>query len=1106
MIRKRLTILALAGMLLCEIIVPANWSKNVAAETNHVTTLPGDMIGIYSISDLQNIQGNLSGKYLLMANIDASAIANWQAIGGSTNPFTGTFDGNGYIISGLHTKVESSEPVYAGFFGYAKNAKIMNLTMENSDIRAKNSSFDANNSYAYAGGLVGFGYNVTITNCQTSGNVTADSVFNGFAGGFVGYLDSDYNKLSAILSSQNESTVTGKTNAGGFVGKAYRTTFKDVVNKGDLTKGESRYTGGIVGEMSLNSTIENATNDGNVTYTYDGGGIVGYASNGRITNSRNNGSVVGKTDSSDGGGIVGSGNSLFLQTSENHGNVTSVANGSELGGIAGSLMGQSAVLKSFNTADVRGPNGWSTYGNAGGIVGTNYSSIIAQTYNTALVTGKYAGGIVASSSNGSIEDSFNLGNLTGTTAGGILGKGTGGSIKQTYNLGRTNFYSSETGNLVGSYSSQLEHNYFYISSKEPFFTGTGVKQATFEEMKQSDTFEGFDFSTKWTISGTSRYRFPQLIGMPDPTNECSLVVSMRSFPTKTIYKKDESLDVTGASINVQTTFGNTQTIPVSSDMVSGFDGTKPGVQYLTVSYNGGTTFFEVTVKNRFTVTFTDEQGNVLKTESVDEGESATPPSPPEREGYTFSGWTGDTKTITSNSTFAAVYTMDEYTVTVVDDGNVIEQSKVGSQYTVELPNVREKEGYTLLGWFSDPFYKTRYEFFERIHEDTTIYAQFVKNPGLPKGFKVIGSSTFGVKLAWDKVDGADGYEVVSSTTPNGPFNMSSQPGDVNTLHANYYTPGKTIYFKIRALNHVGDQIVYGPFSEELSGKTVFQGVSNVKITSTSYDTATLTWTRSSSAGKYEGYEVLRSTSPNGTYKVVGTVYFGQPTKYTDKGIATGTTYYYKVRAVETMMSVSYSSPLSSPVSTTPVLPAVKSVKATATGYQSATVSWYDTPGATGFEIYRGSTSTGTFTLVKSYTNNNTKSFSDSKLTTGKPVYYKVRAVRVVNGKKVFGPYTTVSAVPTLAKPAKLMVLKASSTSSKVSWSKVSEASGYEIPRATSSKGKYTVIKTITSGSTLTYTNTRLSKGKTYYYKVRTYRMVNGKKLYSASTSIVMVKF
>ena len=58
--------------------------------------------------------------------------------------------------------------------------------------------------------------------------------------------------------------------------------------------------------------------------------------------------------------------------------------------------------------------------------------------------------------------------------------------------------------------------------------------------------------------------------------------------------------------------------------------------------------------------------------------------------------------------------------------------------------------------------------------------------------------------------------------------------------------------------------------------------------------------------------------------------------------------------------------------------------------------------------------------------------------------------------------------------------------------------------ATSKSGKYTKIKTA-GKSTKSYTKSSLKKGKTYYFKVRTYKTVDGKKIYSSYSSVKSIK-
>lgn len=66
---------------------------------------------------------------------------------------------------------------------------------------------------------------------------------------------------------------------------------------------------------------------------------------------------------------------------------------------------------------------------------------------------------------------------------------------------------------------------------------------------------------------------------------------------------------------------------------------------------------------------------------------------------------------------------------------------------------------------------------------------------------------------------------------------------------------------------------------------------------------------------------------------------------------------------------------------------------------------------------------------------------------------------------------------------------------KLSWDKVDSASGYQIYRATKKSGKYSRIATVSAEKT-EYINTKLTCGKTYYYKLRAYQVKNGKKVYS----------
>lgn len=106
---------------------------------------------------------------------------------------------------------------------------------------------------------------------------------------------------------------------------------------------------------------------------------------------------------------------------------------------------------------------------------------------------------------------------------------------------------------------------------------------------------------------------------------------------------------------------------------------------------------------------------------------------------------------------------------------------------------------------------------------------------------------------------------------------------------------------------------------------------------------------------------------------------------------------------------------------------------------------------------------------------------------------------------------TTAAAQAASAPAQvsLTVKQTASKTVTLTWKKVSGADGYEIYRRTGSTGSYTKIKTITSGSTLTYKNTGLSIGKKYYYKVRAYDKQGSNKVrgkYSSSKSVTVTNY
>ena len=185
-----------------------------------------------------------------------------------------------------------------------------------------------------------------------------------------------------------------------------------------------------------------------------------------------------------------------------------------------------------------------------------------------------------------------------------------------------------------------------------------------------------------------------------------------------------------------------------------------------------------------------------------------------------------------------------------------------------------------------------------------------------------------------------------------------------------------------------------------------------------------------------------------------------------------------------------------------VLGNVEGFKAASSGYNSITLRWNSNPGATGYEIYRKSGSS--YVRIKTITSSGITSYRNTGLKTGTTYYYKIRAISAdTEGQKVQSNYASASVKPVPATPT--VSLKAGSRKATVKWSRVSGASGYQVVRSLKKSSGFKTAKTVTSGSRTYYVNKKLKKGKTYYFKVRAYRKVSGKKIYGSYSTVKAVR-
>ena len=234
------------------------------------------------------------------------------------------------------------------------------------------------------------------------------------------------------------------------------------------------------------------------------------------------------------------------------------------------------------------------------------------------------------------------------------------------------------------------------------------------------------------------------------------------------------------------------------------------------------------------------------------------------------------------------------------------------------------------------------------------------------------------------------------------------------------------------------------------------------------------------------YKVYRSTDGK-KYSLLATT---TGTSITNTKAKIGTTYYYKVKAVN---ADGAESEFSNDVNIK-CRPAAPTVSISRSGGK-AKLSWKAVSGATKYWVYR-STDGKKYTRVISTTK---LSYTDSKSKSGTKYYYKVMAVAVVNETNVGSAYSAVKSITTtLAKPTvKITTLNGKP---KLSWSKVTGADKYYVYRSTDGK----TFKHFATTTKLSYTNTSAKKGTKYYYKVKAVCASNSN-ANSAQSSAVSIK-
>lgn len=439
-----------------------------------------DCLLISTVEELQAIQNNLNGNYMLKGDINASATKGWRdkagsgagfkPIGGDGSGFTGVFDGMGHAINDLY--MNRPDATYIGLFGVIeKSGVVKNFQLSGELISNKTppdgtkgrGSIAGENwgrienvvnhasiqTTGFVGGIVGTNYGM-LEGVTNKGDITGTA----FVGGIAGYNSSKDGQNGQIKNARNEGKIEGSSSTvGGITGTNQKNcSIENSTNSGLIKATENTSSGSLGGISGSNAgTLDTVTNAGRIEgYIYDSGtegskrvgGIVG----------ENSGMISGATNT-DAASVIGD-NTVGGIAGANSGSITDSSNAGEVycknysvGGISGSSSGELKTVSNSGTITSKGTK-------AGGIVGQNSGTVSAATNMAASkVSGKsYVGGISGYLyGKGKLENVRNAGEVTGEQiVGGITGIiFNGGNITNSYNEGEIKGDTQIVGGIAG---------------------------------------------------------------------------------------------------------------------------------------------------------------------------------------------------------------------------------------------------------------------------------------------------------------------------------------------------------------------------------------------------------------------------------------------------------------------------------------------------------------------------------------------------------------------------------------------------------------------------------------------------------------------------------
>ena len=343
-----------------------------------------------------------------------------------------------------------------------------------------------------------------------------------------------------------------------------------------------------------------------------------------------------------------------------------------------------------------------------------------------------------------------------------------------------------------------------------------------------------------------------------------------------------------------------------------------------------------------------------------------------------------------------------------------------------------------------------------------------------------------ITVSWNADENAGKYLLYRSTDGTSFTRIASLSSGVTSYTDTSRKRGVVYYYKLRTAISDSKRTAYGRYSEIYSSICV-KKASITGVKGTADKGITVSWNAVELA---TGYRVLRSTSKDGTYSVVGKVSGADVLSYTDTSVPkNNTVYYYKVCAVSKYTKTNQGILSAAVPGQALAAPEIKSVSVKSGG---VTIKWESVTGAKKYVIKRSTNMNSGYKKLVAV--RNTTSYTDWTVEDGVVYYYKVIARAKISGVVNTSPSEVCSTVSVDA--PEIAVLECTEDGVVLDVNPVSGADGYEIERSKGDENSYSTIAETYAGESISLLDTEVEEAVLYYYRVRAYMTYNGEKIYS----------